>query len=272
MTDAIRYDPSPSRRRQLQLLDLVVTRGPQHVDALAQELGVSSMTVYRDIAALEGEHLVERNRGAVTAASSSLSEFASVLRIGRRLDEKTAISQQAKSYIRPGQAVLIDDSTTLFPLVNQLHTLTPITVVTNSALAIRYLAQVTGVTLISTGGEYVAWADGFVGNLSEATISSLRVDVALMSVSSITEGWCMHSDPRFVSVKLAMMAHAKTKVLVVDHSKFTRSSLYRIAPLSAFDHIIVDDGITPSDHIQLEESGVPFDVVTPIITDDAPAH
>ena len=115
MADTLRYDSSPTRRRQLQLLDLVVTRGSQTVDELAADLGVSSMTVYRDLSTLEAEHLVERNRGAVTAAISSLSEFASVLRIGRRLGEKEAISARARELLRPGQAILIDDSTTLFP-------------------------------------------------------------------------------------------------------------------------------------------------------------
>lgn len=261
MSESFRYDSSPSRRRQLQLLDLVVTRGHQTVDELAAELGVSSMTVYRDLATLESEHLVERNRGTVTAASSSLSEFASVLRIGRCLKEKEAISAHTKTLIRPGQAVLIDDSTTVFPLVNELHHLTPITVVTNSALAMRTLAGVTGVTLISTGGEYVSWADGYVGALSEQTLRSLRLDIAIMSVSAVTDGWCMHADPRFVTVKQAMIDAAATKVLVIDHSKFERSSLYRIAPLSAYDRVIVDKGITAEHRAQLDESGVPYDVV-----------
>lgn len=266
MSEPFRYDSSPSRRRQLQLLDLVVTRGAQTVDELAAELGVSSMTVYRDLATLEAEHLVERNRGAVTAASSSLSEFASVLRIGRRLGEKEALSAQAKTLIRPGQAVLIDDSTTLFPLVNELHHLTPITVVTNSALAMRTLAGVTGVTLISTGGEYVAWADGYVGALSEQTIRSLRLDIAFMSVSAITDGWCMHADPRFVTVKQAMVESAAATVLVADHSKFERSSLYRILPLTAYDRVIVDSAISAEHRAQLDESGVPYDVVDPVTT------
>ena len=264
MADTLRYDSSPTRRRQLQLLDLVVTRGSQTVDELAADLGVSSMTVYRDLSTLEAEHLVKRNRRAVTAAISSLSEFASVLRIGRRLGEKEAISARARELLRPGQAILIDDSTTLFPLVNHLHELTPITVVTNSALAMRTLAGVTGVTLLSTGGEYVSWADGYVGTISETAVRSLRVDVALMSVSAITEGWCMHSDPRFVTVKQAMLESAGTKILVADHSKFERSSLYRIAPISAYDRVIVDETIRPEDLAQLDASGVPFDVVTPV--------
>lgn len=263
MSEPFRYDSSPSRRRQLQLLDLVVTRGAQTVDDLAAELGVSSMTVYRDLATLEAEHLVERTRGAVTATTSSLSEFASVLRIGRCLGEKEAISTHVKSLLRPGQAVLIDDSTTLFPLVNELHHLTPITVVTNSALAMRTLAGVTGVTLISTGGEYVTWADGYVGALSEQTIRSLRLDIAIMSVSAVTDGWCMHADPRFVTVKQAMIESAATNILVADHSKFERSSLYRIVPLSAYDRVIVDSGISAHHRAQLEDSGVAFDVVDP---------
>ncbi|WP_336249854.1 DeoR/GlpR family DNA-binding transcription regulator [Stomatohabitans albus] len=270
MSEALRYDPSPSRRRQLQLLDLVVRRGAQHVDALAAELGVSSMTVYRDIAALETEQLVERHRGAVTAAMSSLSEFATALRMGRCQAEKEAMSARAKTMLRPGQAVLIDDSTTLFPLVNELHTLTPITVVTNSSLAMRHLGGMTGVTLISTGGEYVSWADGYVGTLSETTVRSLRLDVALMSVSAINQGWCMHSDPRFVSIKRTMMESATAKILVVDHTKFERSALYRIAPLSNYDHVITDTGISSDAQLQLEESGVPFDVVTPLVHASAP--
>ncbi|MCT9139146.1 DeoR/GlpR family DNA-binding transcription regulator [Streptomyces violarus] len=58
-------------------------------------------------------------------------------------------------------------------------------------------------------------------------------------------------------------APAYRKILLVDHTKFQRRGLYQLAPVTAFDLVIVDAGISASELDTLQASGVEVLVVGP---------
>ena len=71
----------------------------------------------------------------------------------------------------------------------------------------------------------------------------------------------MHQEQAIVEVKRAMMANAVKRILCVDSTKFGKSALHRVAPLTDFDLIITDSGITDSEVEALTASGVPHRIV-----------
>jgi DeoR/GlpR family transcriptional regulator of sugar metabolism len=57
-----------------------------------------------------------------------------------------------------------------------------------------------------------------------------------------------------------MLRSAKTKVLLVDHAKLQRTALHRLAPLTDFDIVIVDEK-TPKDLVEsLRDHGATVEV------------
>jgi DeoR/GlpR family transcriptional regulator of sugar metabolism len=64
-----------------------------------------------------------------------------------------------------------------------------------------------------------------------------------------------------VHVKHALMDAAARRILLVDHTKFTRQGLYALAPLTSFDLVLVDDGIPAADLRQIRDLGVSVRVV-----------
>src|SRR5581483_5776733 len=116
---------------------------------------------------LEAQGILRKVRGGATAQPSSLFESDARYRLTLAVREKEAIAQRALTYIEPGQAVLLDDSTTVLALVRLLPQVTPLTVITYGLAATRELTQVRGVHLISPGGEYLPKYDAFVGLLCE---------------------------------------------------------------------------------------------------------
>ena len=69
------------------------------------------------------------------------------------------------------------------------------------------------------------------------------------SVSAVSPTHAFHQEQEIVLVKQAMLRSARTKVLLVDHGKLQRTALHRLAPLTDFDVVIVDEK-TPADLIQ----------------------
>lgn len=251
-------DPK-SRRRAI--MDHVVQAGATHVDQLARLLGVSTMTVYRDVAQLERSQLVSLNRGEVVPAETSLTEAAAHVRVAINPRVKGALAAQARQFLSPGCSVVMDDSSSNIPLLKYLPDYAPITVVTNAEFVASKVRAMQGVRLILTGGEYEAWAESYFGDLAEAAVNQLRIDVCIMSATALSAQWVYHPNQNVARVKRAMIAAARKKVLVVDSSKFAKSALYKVGPTTDFDTIITDQH-TPSTVVeQLREAGVEVSVV-----------
>ena len=229
--------------------------GTLRIDDLVATVGASAMTVYRDLADLESQGLVHRNRGYVSAASSLLYEAASEYRMQQNQAEKEEIARAAADLVEPGQALMLDDSTTGVYLARLLPERAPLTVVTNHRGVFGELAAAQGIHLISIGGDYLPWADAFVGGMALDALRNLRVDLAIMSVSAVTDGICFYPQQEMVQIKKAMLASARRRVLYVDHTKFRRRALHAVAPAEDFDVVIVDSRTPDADVEVLRERG-----------------
>lgn len=254
------HNLNPESRRR-KIMDYVVRDGATHVEKLAELLGVSVMTVYRDVAELERSQLVSRRRGEVMAAESSLTEAASRLRMNINEDVKRALAAAAREYVERGQSLMVDDSSTTLPLISDLSGLTPITVITNAEFVAKRIREQDGVRLLLIGGEYESWADSYFGNLAEAAISQLQVDVCMMSTTAVTSTHCYHPNENVARVKRAMLAASRKKILLVDSSKFNRSALYKVSPVTSFD-VVITDSKTPVNVVEeLRDQGLEVRVV-----------
>ncbi|GAB3548826.1 DeoR/GlpR family transcriptional regulator of sugar metabolism [Actinopolyspora lacussalsi] len=248
----------PSGRQQdrrRKITDLVMAEGNLRIDDLIATVEASAMTVYRDLAELESQGLVHRNRGYVSAASSLLYEAASEYRMQQNEAEKTELAKAAVELVEPGQALVLDDSTTGVYLARLLPERAPLTVVTNHRGVFDELAGQQGIHLICVGGDFLPWADAFVGGMALDALRGMRVDLAIMSVSAVTDGVCFYPQQEMVQLKKAMLASASRRVLYVDHTKFNRRALHAVTPAEHFDTVIVDSRTPEAEVEVLRERG-----------------
>lgn len=234
------------RERRMAIAERVVKNGSASVDDLVELTGVSAMTVYRDIEALEEAGVLIRHRGQVTAVATGLNEIAASIRVNQNADLKQEVARVVAARIRPGSSILVDDSTTALWVLRMLEVV-PITVVTNSMLVARELERRSGVRLFITGGEYQAWSESMVGQTTTEVIAGVRADYFLVSASGISDLQCFHPFEDCVQVKRAMMASAAQSILLLDHTKLDRRALHTFASMTDFDQVIVDSQ-TP-DHV-----------------------
>lgn len=253
--------PTDSRQgrqlaRQRAITEAVMAEGSIRIEQLAERFDISIMTVHRDLDELESRGLLRKSRGVATATSTPLVESSDVYRANRQLQEKEAIALTALELVEPGQALMLDDSTTVLHLARHLVDRAPLTVITNVLTIMNELRGLQGITLLAVGGQYYNWCSAFMGGTAVHTIESLRADVFVMSTSAIIDDIAFHQTLETVDVKRAMFHAASRRILLADHTKFERRALHAMVPLSDFDTVIVD-AATPTDHIdRLRRKGV----------------
>lgn len=253
-TGASRQERQTDRRNAIT--EAVMAAGSIRITELAERFEISTMTVHRDLDELESRGLLRKNRGVATALSTVLVESSDVYRASRELPAKRALAAAALEFIEPGQAIMLDDSTTTLHLVPHLHEKRPLTVITNTLTVMNELRSVTGITLLGLGGQYYNWCSAYMGRITTAAIAGLRADVLVMSTSAITDGVAFHQTMETVDVKRAMFDAASKRILLADHTKFDKRALHAMQPLADFDAVIVDAATDKRHVADLRQSGV----------------
>ncbi|MEO9779186.1 MAG: DeoR/GlpR family DNA-binding transcription regulator [Sedimentitalea sp.] len=251
---------SKSDIRKSQILKLLLGGGQLVIKDLAKQLDVSLMTIHRDLADLEANGAITRVRGAISAEKSVLFESSYLYREQKHVAEKRRLAQAAIKHISAGMAVVWDDSTTVFQVSEFIRDVTPITVLSNGLPVLDRLATEPGVEVIALGGKYHRGFNGFFGIQCEQAIKSYRVDVALMSSTTVEGNFLYTQDEHVVRIKRAMLEAANTSILLIDSSKFEYSALNKVADLRDFDHVIVSKD-TDQRHIDaLTQAGVKLEL------------
>lgn len=248
--------PSKQDLRRDAITELVLEIGSVRIDTLVDELDVSRMTIHRDLDALEARGILRKSRGFVTAVASSLFEASTDYRSRQQSAEKRAIAKLAFDLIEPGEAIVLDDSTTGLNLAELLPQKEPLTVITNFGRVLDMLYGKRGISLISTGGEYYKLCDAYKGNLALSALNQLSADTYFMSTPAVRNGVCFHQQPELIQVKRAMFQCAKKRVLIADHTKFSKRALYSMMPIHEFDVVISDANLSHEHMTEIRRSGV----------------
>jgi DeoR/GlpR family transcriptional regulator of sugar metabolism len=125
--------PALARQRQALILERVREQGAVRVSDLVTSLGVSDMTIRRDLELLHERGLIEKVHGGATAIEgSSLFEPGFTVKSSLMQGEKTAIATAAVSLVEPGTAIAISAGTTTYAMARQLVDIPGLTVLTNS--------------------------------------------------------------------------------------------------------------------------------------------
>ena len=255
MNDPVLGEPGrgPAARRR-QVREHVLHEGYARLEDLAQRFEVSVMTMHRDLDALEAEGWLVKIRGGATANPSALVEAGVHERRASMQREKVAIAAEAASLLGHGQTVFLDDSTTALALVEHLVKRPPMVVGTNFLTALAALGELNGTELLLFGGSYHAQQDSCMGMHTVEAIERVHADLFFMSTTAISQGRLLHRSEETVTVRKAFLRSSAHNVLLVDHAKFGRPAPHVLCDVSAFDTVVVDDGVHDDDLALLREA------------------
>jgi DeoR family fructose operon transcriptional repressor len=239
----------PADVRRARILERIQRDGGASVRELAQDYGVSVITVHRDLERLAADGLIERVHGGArpTGSRSARLQVATdwAKRLQQALPEKEAIAARAIEFVEDGSTIFLDSSTSCLVFARHLERrpLRSLTLVTNSpAIALELQAQ--AIHVIVTPGEVDQTLRMIGGRWAVEFLTGLNIETAFVSAGGVTLEQGLTTTRRALADTLhAAMAASKRTVALIDSTKFGVSALLSIARLEDLDAVIVDDGL-----------------------------
>lgn len=236
----VRYSDAPRRRDEL--LRRLEESGYVSSSTAAAELGVSEMTIRRDLGQLAAEGRVRRVVGAALPFELRRTEAAR---------EKDAIARAALPLLGGALVVALDAGTTVAALARRLPE--GLTVVTHSVPVITACTARDDLEVVALGGTYHRATRSFAGPSTRAGLADLAVDVAVLSATAAGPAGVFSADQWDADTKRAMAAIADRVVLLLDHRKLDARAPMRVLGLEQAHAVVVDDEVTPDQLALLRE-------------------
>jgi DeoR/GlpR family transcriptional regulator of sugar metabolism len=238
--------PALARQRQALILERVREQGAVRVADLVRALGVSDMTIRRDLELLQERGLIEKvHGGAAAIEGSSLFEPGFTAKSNLMQAEKALIAATAATLVAPGTAIAISAGTTTFALARRLIDVPGLTVLTNSVPVADALYKDgrPDQTVILSGGVRTP-SDALVGPFAVEVIRSLHVDTVFMG----THGMDLKSGfttPNILESETnrALIEAGRHLVVLADSTKWGTIGISSVARLEETETIISDTGL-----------------------------
>lgn len=229
-----------SVERRKYILDKLKIDGSVKVEPLAIELGVTPMTIRRDLDKLESEDLLKRTHGGAILSTRLFHEEEYDIKKQKNVEVKRKIAHVASELIQENATILLDAGTTVYELANILKYRDDLIIITGD-LKIASLLYNTDNEVHIMGGKLEKKTGTIMLNESQGYLDRISIDLAFLGGSAISKSHYL-TTPTFdkAELKSKIINVAETSILLVDDSKFNLKSLVKIAHLKEFDVIITD--------------------------------
>jgi DeoR/GlpR family transcriptional regulator of sugar metabolism len=251
-----------AEQRRALILEEVRRRGGVRVNELTRKLGVSDMTVRRDLDALARQGVLEKvHGGAVPVVEASTHEPGFEAKSGLEPSAKEDIARAAAALVVPGSAIALSGGTTTYALAQQLLDVPDLTVVTNSVRVadVFHSAQrgpsprQGSASVVLTGGMRTP-SDSLVGPVADRAIAALHFDVLFLGVHGISlEAGLSTPNLAEAETNRRLVRSARRVVVVADHTKWGVVGLSSFASLDEVDTLVTDAGLPAEAREEISE-------------------
>lgn len=243
--------------RRHRIISLLDQYGTVRVSDLGSMLGVSEITVRRDLEKLSSEGLVHRQFG--TASLNMESDSVPQLFEDKnhvRLFQKQAIARYIADMVKDGDTVFLNGGTTTMEVLRLIKGKN-IVIVTNNALACTVM-QNCRASLISTGGEYNPHNQSYTGAMASALIQRINATLCVLGINGITaDSGITSSNYLETLINEEMIKRCQGKCIVAaDSSKIGKIYKFCTSPISSIDLLVTDSGIMPEQLERFKQTGM----------------
>jgi DeoR/GlpR family transcriptional regulator of sugar metabolism len=254
--DLLRVKPQERRQR---ILDRILEQDSVTVEDLADEFGLTKMSLRRDLNALAESGQIARVRGGATRPRAPVS--------ARRYHDAQQRNSPAKARIARTAAQLLGRAATVFfysgstvarvaeALSEEQHD--QLTVVTHSVPVINTVAAWNDAHLVAVGGLYLPTYMAFVGPQAIESLRSLSADVAVVGCDGLSLSEGLTTPHQLIAeIGTLLIERSRKTIVVADSTKIGRRGFTPIAPVTAVDVLVTDEHADAGELAALREAGI----------------
>lgn len=242
--------PDKQQNRFTLILSELQKSGRVSVEELSEQLGVTVVTVRRDLDNLEQKGLLRRTHGGAVSIEPLFYEPFShdksfLAQVERAADEKRRIGRAAAALITAGETIALTPGTTTTEVIRGLPMNYGITVVTNTVNVAMELSKRKDVNVFVTGGHLRGDWFSLVGSAALRGLENMLINTMFIGADGMDAAWgasCFNAEE--AELNSTMMRAARRRVAVVDSSKLGVVANWRICLASELNILITDTNAT----------------------------
>lgn len=246
-------------KRKIQLLNIILKEGKVSVADLSNLVGVSQVTVRKDLDELVAKGLIAREHGFAIALNND--DLAT--RLSRHYSVKRKIAGCAAQDIRDGEVVIIESGSTCALFAEELCKSKMSTrIITNSVFIANFVRDFNNADVTLLGGEYQKESQVNIGPLTTLCAAQYKADKIFIGTDGLDleTGFTGTNILRVDTVQ--NMARSANKIIVLcDSEKFNERGLVKLFDINQIYMVYTDNGVTSQAKQAMEDSGVIVKIV-----------
>jgi DeoR/GlpR family transcriptional regulator of sugar metabolism len=248
--------------REQIILSALRTSGRVAVADLAERFGVSSVTVRKDLDALERRSLLRRVRGGAVGVGA-VDEGSFEMRMRDSREAKQAIARAAAATVRDGDVITIDSSTTAFYLAREILDRRGLVVVTNGLRLALLLMEQSSARVLVLGGVLRRSAGSLVGPIGDLLTSRGRIAKGYFGLVALsTTHGLMDISAEEAQTKRVLASACDHVYGLFDSAKVNGFGLHSFATASEVTGLYTDEGVPPEFVTEWKGLDVPVTVAS----------
>jgi len=240
--------------RATEILEILTEQKRVEVASLAEKIGVSQVTVRKDLDELESRGIIKREHGY--AVLRSVADIAG--RIAYHYETKRLIASKAAELVHDGETVMIESGSCCALLAEELvNSKNDVTIITNSAFIAGYVRLKVQAKVILIGGIYQNDSQVMVGPMVQQCVENFFVEKLFIGTDGYTGriGFT-NSDHMRVQAVRDMALQAEQVVILTESNKFNQNGAVPLKLSDRIKTVITDTGIPNEVRQDLEEHGI----------------
>lgn len=230
--------------REQEIINILLKRQSIGNNELAKELFISTPTLRRDLDKMERKGLIVRTHGACSLNKKLADEKIPLyFREQEHNSAKIKMGKMAVNYIKNGDIIMMDSSTSAYNMVPFLKGFNDVIVITNGAKTSHTLGTMS-IKNISTGGHMITESLAYVGPEAMHAVQRYNADVFFFSCRGVSDdGWLTDTSVEENELRREMMKRAKKKIFLCDSSKFGQGCFNNLCHISEVDEVVCDESL-----------------------------
>jgi DeoR/GlpR family transcriptional regulator of sugar metabolism len=232
--------------RKTIILEKLRKNGQITIQDDARSLGISVVTLHRDLEKLATQGVLRKVRGGAIFTGDSSMGVHFDIRSKMNVSEKEEIARKAVAAITDDTSIFLDHSSTTLFLARELKSrhFHSLLLVTNSLVIPEELAGIKGIQVLLTGGVVESGYKALSGRWVIETLERINLHQVFASAAAISPERGLMTQSLFIHEILPSIFTRCARVnVLLDHSKFYKIATYPIVPLGPSLTIFSDKGL-----------------------------